>query len=515
MTLRRTERWSRWAGGLVAGLVLGSTPTLAQETPYGATSPLDICCRPGSSLLVAQDTTPGLMRVARLFAAHDDLPSSWRRYGLRARSITGALRRPQDAATDQDVMLVADGAQSVGRWRLWGQATFGRQREDDVQWRNQSAPSLRSAYVWADSVGGTFRSDRLGLAAALVSPSWRGITVALPVDYGLGQGARREGPRPLYRRRVAELSPSLRWQSGAHQLGAGAIVGWHREDLEIGGGTTTEVPVVFRLRGIATFDRTQLISAERALLGGVVGVQGGYAWRSLKWFVATGSTLRLEQDSVRDGIAAPVNGGQTRRVRGDWRLAVRRQSAERGVELDVLAQQETSRGRDPVFAAVNATAQGQRVQVTTQWWQGGVRPLASWMLSVHGAWHTLERRDVAAETRWRVTRFPITMSGGHRWRQADQAWLLEVGVSNDAVSGVDREALRGTRLTPILTDADYAVAAAPALGGHLMLAWDRVRNGALTSRLSLSGAARRTRGMLFDGRRALAAQALTLMVEFY
>ena len=515
VALRSGRRWSRWAGGVLVGLIGPTFPMPAQETPYGATSPLRLCCAPTVGWTSAQDTVPGLLRMARLMAAHDALPATWRRYGVQSWRQAGAWRQPQDAAATQELLVVADGGQAAGRWRLWGQATFGRQHEEDVRWRNQSAPSLSSVYVWADSVGGTFRSDRLGLAAAVVSPAWRGITLALPVDYGLGQGARRNDPRPLYRRRVAELSPSLRWQVGAHQFGVGAVAGWHREDLEIGGGISGDVPVVFRLRGIATFDRTQLISAERAVLGGVVGAQGGYAWQSSRWVVATGVTLRLERDSVRDGTAAPVNGGQTQRARGDWRMAVRRHRARGGAELAVLAQQERARGRDPVFAAVNATNAGQRVQVTTAWWEGGTRPLASWTWSVDAAWHTLERRDVAAETRWRATRWPVTVRGGHRWQQANQGWLLDVGVSHDAVTSAFRDALRTTRLTPILTDAEYAVGGAPTYGGQVMVAWDRVRNNALASRVSLSGTARQTTGMLFDGRRALSAHRITLMVEFY
>jgi hypothetical protein len=504
-----------WHSGVVCLGVAVVSPAMAQDTPDAASSPLALCCQTSSVGRASIDTAPGLLRTARLVAAHDDLPDIWRRFAVQTHTASGRLRRPQTAATDRVGTLHAEGAQVAGSWRLWGQATFTRQHEADVQWRNQSAASLTSAYVWADSVGGTFRGDRLGLAAAAISPAWRGLTFALPVDYGLGQGARRNDPRPLYRRRVAEVSPSLRWRRGAHQLGLGAILGWHREDLEIGGGASTEVPVVFRLRGISTFDRTQLISAERALLGGVVGGQGGYAFRGARWQIATGGTLRVERDSVRDGIAAPVNGGQTRRVRGDVRLAARRQEVMHGIALDVVAQQETQRGRDPIFAAVNATAQGRQLQMNAEWWQGASRPVARWVAAVEARAHTFEARDVAAETRWQVTRLPVTLRGGRRWQRAAHGWIAEVGFTQHAVRGAEREVFRPTRLTPVLVNADYAVVSAPAVGGQLLLAWDRLQRGQVISRLSLSATGRRTTAPLADGRRALAAHTFTLALDVF
>jgi hypothetical protein len=492
-----------------------ASPVVAQSTPYTTSSPLRVCCHAEVAPRVSLDTTPGLLRVARLVAAHDDVPTVWRRFVVHTHSTSGALRRPQTAATDQVGTLHAEGAQTAGSWRLWGQASFTKQHESAVQWRNQSAASLTSAYVWADSVGGTFRSDRLALAAAAISPAWHGLTFALPVDYGLGQGARRNDPRPLFRRRVAELSPSVRWQRGAHQLGVGAMIGWHREDLEIGGGTTTEVPVVFRLRGMATFDRTQLISAERALLGGVVGGQSGYAFRGAQWQVAVGGALRLERDSVRDGIASPVNGGQTRRVRGDLRTAVRKQGAAHGVSFDLLTQQETLRGRDPIFAAVNAITEGRVLQMSTGWWQGRVRTTARWSAAADVVVHTFETRDVAAETRWQVTRMPITLRGGRRWQRKDNGWVAELGVTHHGVPNAERVAFRPTRLSPVLVDADYAVASARAVGGQFMLAWDREQQGQLLFRLSLSGTGRRAMETLFDGRRNLTAHTMTVALEIF
>lgn len=502
-------------GAVAALCVVSAAPLWAQATPYAASSPLGICCHSGSAVRVSLDTAPGLLRTARLMAAHDDMPAVWRRFVVRTHSVAGDWRRPQAAATNREGLVLAEGGQTAGKWRLWGQAAFAKQHESDVQWRNQSIASLTSAYVWADSVGGTFRSDRLVLAAAIISPSWRGFTVALPVDYGLGQGARRNDPRPLFRRRVAELSPSIRWQRGAHQLGLGAMIGWHREDLEIGGGTTTEVPVVFRLRGISTFDRTQLISAERALLGGVMGGHGGYAWRSARWQIATGATIRVEQDSVRDGIASPVSGGHSRRVRGDLRAAIRRQGGASGGELDLLAKQETLRGRDPVFIAVNATAEGRQLHASASWWRGTERVRAPWSASMDVALHTFVARDVAAETRWQATRIPLTLRGGRRWQRTDHGWVAELGVTHHAVTNTARVAARPTRLTPVLVDADYAVAAIPATGGQFMLAWDRLHGGQLASRLSLVGASQQSRGVLFDGRRGLAAHTFTLALEVF
>ncbi len=432
-----------------------------------------------------------------------------------ADGVRGAWRRPQDAAHREAVSLVAEGAQAAGGWLTTGAAQYQRATDADVPWNNSSDAYLGSSYVWADSVGGTFRRDALALSGALVAPAWRRLTAAVQLDYGLGQGARRNDPRPLFRRRVAEVAPALAVVMGQQTFGLGAIVGWHREDQEIGGGTSTEFPVVFRLRGIGTFDRTQLISAERAVLGGVVGAHAAWARTGDRWQWSVGSTVRLERDSVRDGISAPVTNGATRRVRADGTTAVRRRSDRGGVEWRASVRTEDARGRDPVFGATNAIDEATRGESEVRWWRGGSPTDAGWSAKLGAERAVLSRRDVATETEWRATVSEIGASVGHRFGGQTRTILVAGGGAIGRPSATSYVARRPSRMSPVLALADYAVITANRAHAAMSLAWETRNAGAVVRRLRLEGTLNRTHGVLADGRRSLARAQWTLAYELF
>jgi hypothetical protein len=504
----------------MAGLVIAvrsGRPLPAQGTPYTATSPLRPCCASSNATMQAvRDTAPSILRASRNAAGvRTALGEQWRRVVVMADGTRGEWRRPQEAAAHEALSLVAEGAQRAGSWLTTGVAQYHRAVQSGVSWNNSSDAYLGSSYVWADSVGGTVRRDALALSGAVITPVWRHLTAALQVDYALGQGARRNDPRPLFRRRVAELSPALSLTMGRQTIGLGAMVGWHREDQEIGGGTSTEFPVVFRLRGIGTFDRTQLISAERAVLGGVVGAHAAWARAGERWQWSLGSTLRVERDSVRDGISTPVTNGATRRVRLEGTTAVRRRSDRGGIDWRTSLRSEDAQGRDPVFSAINAIDDATTLHSDVQWWRGDSPQDARWSVALTVEQATLSRRDVATETEWRATVPGISALAGHRFAGGARALAIAVGGGVQRPTTTSYEALRPSRMTPVLALADYAVVSAPRAHGSLALAWETRADGMVTRRLRLETTVHQTTGTLADARRSLGRTQWMVGYEVY
>lgn len=396
-----------------------------------------------------------------------------------------------------------------------GGAGYRRASDADVAWRNTSDAYLGNSFIWADSVGGTFRRDELGLAGAIVSPAWHGLTAAVQLDYGIGQGARRNDPKPLFRRRVAELAPALSYAIGRHQVGVGAIIGWQREDLEIGGGASAEFPVLFRLRGLGTFDRTQLISAERAMIGGVAGAHAGWSHHGDRWLLAVGGTVRVERDSMRDGIATPVSGGSTRRVRGDGEAALRYRVDRGGFDVTAALRNEEARGVDPVFRAVNVIDDGTTAVTQVRWWRGRDPVDARWLATLVGQRTQLLRRDLAAETTWNVAMPSLTAALARRVPVTGGAVLLGLGGGAGWRERATYAALRPSRLTPILALADYAVVSAPHRHALATVAWERRSGGGASSRIRLDAVVARTHSALADARSALTRTNLSLTMELY
>jgi hypothetical protein len=465
--------------GALGPVAAGAQPATGHPTPLGWER------LTGALLLPERDTLPGGLRLAGLPV---DAPATVRLPGRRL-AVTGGegrgtLRRPQEGARQQGALAVVEGERPGGRWWTHGGVRYRRGSDQQVPWRHHADPYAGLPYQWADSVGGTFHQDALGVRGGLVSPSWRRVRLGVALDYDVQQGARREDPRPLHRQRVVALRPALAWAAGAQQLVVGAERRWFREDLEIGGGSSTDFPVLFRLRGYGTFDRTQLISAERAVLGGEWSARGAYAIAGRRWHGAVGGWFGVARDSVRDGIATPVSGGEARRVIGAAGAQLRRLGG-RPLELALSWHRIGVRGRDPIFAAVNATETGAVARAVVRGWSAPMLERARWHWAVQLLPRSLAREDAAAQTRWSVQALGVGGALAHRRPVAGGALLLLAHGTRHHTSDARLEARRPTRLTPLLATADWAVVSAPLLELGGGVGWEGGTVGAPRTRLFL------------------------------
>lgn len=458
-------------------------PLAAQPGAMSA-SPLGCCGGDAQSMPVGMDTLPGLLRTGGHASALGDLPASWRRYGVQFLNVDGALHGVQEPGGVQQIRLSGEGARALARWQAVGRAEVVRRREREAMWRNQSTESLSSLYVWADSIGGTFRSDGIVLTAGIASPAWHAINFGVLLDHGLAQGARRNDPRPLYRRRTAAFVPSLRWTHGAHELGVQGRIGWQREDVEIGGGLSSDAPVVFRLRGIATYDRTQLNSAERALLGRTIGAGGAYAWHGTRSHLAVDADWRVSTDSVRDGIATPTFGGRTQWSRMVFTAQARRRHGRSTTDVTLRYRQDEAPGTDPVFAAINAMEDHDRMELQARWWSGtgsedslhAGLSTAPWIVEMLAARETIGARDVAAAAHWSIERLPLQVRLTRQIRFGSRdTWWIRGGVAGGVVTTSALFIGIPSRMSAVLAAGDYAVRAASTMGYDLQWGWEHRR----------------------------------------
>ena len=467
------------AAGALLPAMAGAQPAIAVPTPLGWER------LTGALLLPERDTLPGGVRLAGLpVDAPATVQQPGRRLVVTGSDGRGTLRRPQEGARQQGALAVVEGERPGGRWWTHGGVRYHRGTDQQVPWRHHADPYVGLPYQWADSVGGTFHQDALGVRGGLVAPAWRRLRLGVALDYDVRQGARREDPRPLHRHRAVALRPALGWTAGGHQVVLGAERRWHREDLEIGGGSSTDFPVLFRLRGIGTFDRTQLISAERAVLGGEWSARTAYAIVGRRWHGAVGGWLGVARDSVRDGIATPVSGGEARRVIGAAGAQLRR-LGERPLELALSWHRIGVRGRDPIFAAVNATETGSVARAVVRGWSAPMLERARWHWAVQLLPRSLAREDAAAQTRWSVQALGVGGALSHRRPMAGGALLLLAHGTRHHRIDAQLEAGRPTRLTPLLATAEWAVVSAPLveLGGGV--GWEGGSVGAPRTRVLL------------------------------
>lgn len=462
---------------------------------------------------VVVDTLPGLMREGANPAGAVAALREVARLELRGHDVRGALHRPQSAGAITALAMQLSGERRSVRTLAVGHFAYGRRDESRRRWGNVADPIDAAPYVWADSVGGDWQHDEVQLGA-LVGRSHGRLATGLALDYGIGQGARRNDPRPLFRRRVLEIAPGVAWALSARtRIGLSLRRAWTREDDEIGGSVANEYPVVFRLRGIGTFDRTQLISAERATLGGAWGgsVQGervGDRWRA-----GAGVGLRVTADSVRDGVARPVSGGSIRRTRWDARASLRRSDARAGVDLVAETSAETGRGTDPVFAAINTDDQAWRGALQLTGWRGA-RLQPDRAVGAQLSLARLVRRDIAAETSWEVLA-PAVSTRAEGRRAVGAAGTLVLGLMLGGATPLrsSYRADRPTLLTRPLARADFLVHDATVWRGGATVALERGSVPGRRTRVTLRSEV--ARGSSGGGEVARGRQLLAVSWEMY
>jgi len=313
----------------------------------------------------AQGGNPAGLGTARL-PGGERFQAVWGQVG-------GGHRHPQSPASGRGLQLGMEGSRSEGpeRWTLHGAFHYALRWDGDQLWSAVDDPQGGSPYVWADSTGGDWDRTRAVVHGAVGSPrlgtGWR---VGAAVQGSWGQGARENDPRPLVRTRDLWFTPGVSYEwDGVDRPGltvAGHLrLGTLLEESDIGGFASRD-PFVFRLRGHGTFDRTQLVRAERERTGRHLGggIQFGRSGDEGPW--AVGLEVGLVADSIRQGIAAPEFAGGME-VQLATLHAAREGRGGGGAPSLLAAELHLSRvqGEDPVFRAVNVWAD--RVTGGVQW----------------------------------------------------------------------------------------------------------------------------------------------------
>lgn len=388
-------------------------------------------------------------------------------------SFDATLRRPQEANGAAVGQVRAAGSTVLGRWTTAASASWTRRRDRGVAWSAVSDAVDQAPFVWADSIGGAWQRDvvRLQLTGERpLGPVW---SFGFFSDYMVAQGARDNDPRPLYRRLALVAGPWVGRRFGVHRVTVGVHYRRDREDQEYG-FFSNQFPALFRLRGIGTFDRTQLNTAERAVLahGGGLRVGLDIGSGTSQWLLAAdGEVLG---DRRRDGIADPTEGGTRTITRAGGGVARRSVGADGGWRLEAIGRAVRVDGVDPVFRAVNARIARDTGAVALLWWRGDSAQFR-WQGGLSVGVRREAQRDILADAHWTATVPIATVALGRGWRWP--GGRFGVGITGQWTGGGSGNASAGLGgwLFDAIAARDYAWARAAPLGAVLHITWDPVR----------------------------------------
>jgi len=460
------------------------------------------------SALPAPDTLPGSWREGGNPAGLREAGFSGRsHFRIQAGGESGTHRRVQDPARRGELAVGLEGHRATGGWHSAGAFHYRRRADEDVRWSAVADPFSGSPYVWADSTGGDWGRDDVLMMGQLGSPSLPGgVFGGVAVSALWGQGARRNDPRPLFRVRELELTPGLELDRGPWTVGLTGHLGWVLEESEIGYFAGDD-PFVYRFRGYGTFDRTQLVRATRTREGGRVAGGLQVARRSPGWGVSGAVQVGIYADSLRQGIARPEYGGGYRRVEFQARGALRRVTggpagtpppppAAPVQELRWAGWLDRGEGTDPVFLAVNTEDLDAGTTLELSMPLRSSREGSTWEGSLLLEATETRREDIAADTRWSVSR--AGFHGGVRWiahsREPSRLQLHLLGGFSTPLAE-EWEAGRATVVTPILVrpDFDFTRSSSWLAGGEIGVTLP-ISPSRTQVHLALQGSVRRTTG---------------------
>lgn len=311
-------------------------------------------------------------------------------------------------------------------WTLAGQFRYDRSAHDSVRLSTVANPLNGNPYILADTTGGNWLRDDIRLETSLSTPLlWENLRFGTQLWYGVGQGARRNDPRPLFRYRTLGIAPAVLWQiASEHSFGAVFRVESRREDAELG-FFANDNSFVWRLRGVASYDRIPLVSSQRVTQG--VNMAGGvqYAWNEAQPHnvqISETSQRRIvvaaeaysRTDSVRDGVAEPQFAGMYLEQGVNATLSVGQVGEILGVEglqeVRIHALSALGRGIDPIFRAANTADVRTSAQVQARFRVGAANRISPLDAALHLAFEDILRRDVAADVRSQVTNLQVGIS---------------------------------------------------------------------------------------------------------
>lgn len=386
----------------------------------------------------------------------------------------GALKRPQEPIEQGIYKFNAEGASRVGAWWAAGNFTYRRGNDKDVQWLAAESAYNGNPFLYADSVGGDWFRDEFWLSAALGSPEcFERVSLGAKLDYDVGQGARRNGARPLYRARRITFKTAVALRLfGKERVSLAPVWNWRKEENEFAFFTTQSDWLLYFLQGFGTFNRTTVASAERNATGDLKGIDVGYEGGVGNWAWSASANWLTGTTNVIDGVSVASFSGRVIHNLETYQVAVQRLSKQVSIEVRGAYSKRDERGADdfdasitssrtePDFLAVNVIDQEEIVNLNADLWLGELG--AASPLRLFAKWQTrnLFRRDIMAETNWQTHLQTVQLGALSAIPILSATIFSGASLAYTSASDASYRADRPTALSPIIVRPDFLVMSA-------------------------------------------------------
>lgn len=325
----------------------------------------------------------------------------------------GNFNRPQTPSSGFLGRFDANGRQQQGNLIWEGRFSWQYQRDQGQQWNNTSRHPDELPYIWADEATGRWDRNHFNSSVQVGTINTGNLQFGAGLFFEGGQGDRFNDPKPLYRFRKFGIAPELALCTGkTNWLALKLLYHSFSEDNEMGGIFSVDDPLLFRLRGYATFTRTPLVSGVRQLRSQQVG--GGLRWVSAKQLAVQLRGL-TSWGKAEEGEAVIIPGGEWQTFYFNLLL----QKSWKGRlwnTVEFSGNFIQNEGTDPIFQAINTRLQTIRARLG---WQ--ISNLDSmtfhWQIQWLASWQSRSQEDLATFTEAHIQQLPFSLNIGGKWNK--------------------------------------------------------------------------------------------------
>jgi len=322
----------------------------------------------------------------------------------------GNFNRPQTPASG-----ILGGFEANGRKRqnklIWeGRFSWQYQRDKGQQWNNTSRHPDALPYIWADETVGTWARNHFKSSVQVGTTMTGNLQFGAGLLFEGGQGNRLNDPRPLYRFRELGIAPELALRvKKTNWLAVQLLYLSFSEDNEIGFFSVDD-PLLFRLRGPATFTRTPFVSGERQLNSQQIG--GGLRWVSEKQFAAQFRGT-VSWGKAEEGVAIITPGGKWQILNASLLLQKSWQGKLRN-SFSLSGNIVQNEGTDPTFQAINTRLQITKIGLAFQISKPDSTAF-HWSLRTMANWQVRSQEDLATFTETNLQQLPLSLHLDGKW----------------------------------------------------------------------------------------------------
>jgi len=273
--------------------------------------------------------------------------------GYRFGNIKNKLRGAFTPREENKNTLYASGVASFNTLKIYGRFKAQNLNPLDLPFSSIANPYNDSPFMWLDTNGGNWLKQHLLARTILTYEASSFFQAAVGINYLVGQGNRRNDPKPLYRRNFVVVKPSV-LITPLPNNSIGFFYGYMRgvEEDEFG-YNTTKFSQLIRLRGLNLFETTSLSSADRKLEQEIETYGFNYVFKTQSLLIKSEFSSTARKDTLFEGVAEPRSTGKFYQREKKITASLNWMPEQFSLSLLLTYLTVEGKGFDPVFEAFN------------------------------------------------------------------------------------------------------------------------------------------------------------------